>query len=86
MNIFGLWNKSSEFPLFLMGKFTVIYNALDYKHVSGMNYVHQPSFYSIGLYLKPFKKPATSFTGSHVYMNKSFSPVNLSFVSLICKP
>ena len=25
MNIFGLWNKSSEFSLFLMGKFTLIY-------------------------------------------------------------
>ena len=25
MNIFGLWNESSEFPLFLMRKFTLIY-------------------------------------------------------------
>ena len=25
MNIFGLWNKSSQFPLFLMGKFALIY-------------------------------------------------------------
>jgi hypothetical protein len=25
MNIFGFWNESSEFPLFLMGKFALIY-------------------------------------------------------------
>ena len=33
-----------------------------------------------------FNKPVTSFVGFHVYTNKPFSLVNLSFVSLIHRP
>lgn len=33
-----------------------------------------------------FTKPAASFVGSRVHRYKPFSPINMSFISLICRP
>ena len=40
-------NESSAFQLFLMGKFTLIYECLDYEHVSRTDYARNPRFYCI---------------------------------------
>lgn len=45
MNIFALWSESSEFPLFLIGNSLQYTSTLDDKHVYGMNYAYEPSFY-----------------------------------------
>jgi hypothetical protein len=52
MNIFEFWNESSGFPLFLMGKFTLIC-ALDYAHVSGTNMLANQgtTVYTIYIYI-----------------------------------
>jgi hypothetical protein len=51
MNIFEFWNESSEFPLYLMGKFALLYKCLDYEHVSRTNYARKPRYYYISKHI-----------------------------------
>ena len=46
MNILGLWNESSEFPLFIMGEFTLIYKCFGLQVCFWNELCSQPRFYS----------------------------------------
>ena len=57
MNIFGSWNESSGFPLFLMGKFALIYKCFGFQAGfwnrimladQGLTVFRLPSYWGLG--------------------------------------